>query len=188
MQLRHRFVRTMSASTGAIIALNHGCALVRQHWYPEFPAPFGNMVGMFMSDQLVLTVRRGNTKNMKTKHFPYRLDKRWSVLFFALGVTEKDGVTITSKGELIASFGRFRVKTTLSNIDHTVVDGPHRWYTAVGLRLSMTDDGVTFGTNHYKGLSIAFVKRIPRVIGFRKHSLLWVSVADPEGLAAAIGK
>ena len=125
---------------------------------------------------------------MKAKYFPYRLDKRWTALFFALGVDDKDGVTITDKGELIATFGRFNMKTTLDNIDHTLVTGPHRWYTAVGLRLSLTDDGLTFGTNHRKGLSIAFVKKIPKVIGFRKHSTLWVSVADPEGLAAAIGK
>ncbi len=125
---------------------------------------------------------------MKAMYFPYRLDKRWNALFFALSVDDKDGVTITGKGELIATFGRFKVKTTLDNIDHTLVTGPHRWYTAVGLRLSLADDGLTFGTNHRKGLSIAFVEKIPKVIGFRKHSTLWVSVADPEGLAAAIGK
>ena len=125
---------------------------------------------------------------MKAKYFPYRFDKRWNALFFALGVDDKDGVTITGKGELIATFGRFKVKTTLDNIDHTLVTGPHRWYTAVGLRLSLADDGLTFGTNNRKGLSIAFVHKIPKVIGFRKHSMLWVSVADPEGLATAIGK
>ena len=125
---------------------------------------------------------------MKAKYFPYRFDKRWNALFFALGVDDKDGVTITGKGELIATFGRFKAKTTLDNIDHTLVTGPHRWYTAVGLRLSLTDDGLTFGTNHRKGLSIAFVEKIPKVIGFKKHSTLWVSVADPEGLAAAINK
>jgi len=133
-------------------------------------------------------IQKGRTEFMKAKYFPYRFDKRWNALFFALGVDEKDGVTITGKGELIATFGRFNVKTTIDNIDHTLVTGPHRWYTAVGLRLSLTDDGLTFGTNHRKGLSIAFVEKIPKVIGFRKHSTLWVSVADPAGLAAAIGK
>jgi hypothetical protein len=103
-------------------------------------------------------------------------------------VGDDDGVDISDDGELIATFGRFSVKTTLDNIDHTLVTGPHRWYTAVGLRLSLTDDGLTFGTNHHKGLWIAFVHKIPRVIGLRDHSLLWVSVADPEGLAEAIGK
>ena len=125
---------------------------------------------------------------MKEQFFPYRLDKRWIALFLLLGVTDKDGVTITGKGALIATYGRFKVKTTLANVDHTSITGPHRWYTAVGLRLSLADDGVTFGTNHRKGVSIAFVNKIPKVIGFRKHSLLWVSVADAEGFAAAIGK
>jgi hypothetical protein len=125
---------------------------------------------------------------MPSKFFPYRLDKRWTALFIALGVSQKDGVTITAKRELIATFGRFKVKTSIDNIDHAVITGPHRWYTAVGLRLSLADDGVTFGTNHKLGLSIAFVDKIPKVIGFRKHSTLWVSVADPEGLAEEIGK
>ena len=125
---------------------------------------------------------------MKTQHFPYRLDKRWSALFLALGVRDADGVTVSGKGELLATYGHFKLSTTLDNVDHTVVTGPHRWYTAVGLRLSLADDGVTFGTNHRKGLSIAFVKKVPRVIGFRKHATLWVSVADPQGLAKAIGR
>ncbi len=125
---------------------------------------------------------------MTSRHFPYRLDKRWAPLFLVLGVSEEDGVEITDDGKLIATYGRFSVNTTLDNVDHTRVTGPHRWYTAVGLRLSFTDDGITFGTNHHKGLWIAFVNKIPKIIGFRDHSLLWVSVADPEGLAAAIGK
>ncbi|MGB5211597.1 MAG: hypothetical protein WBO47_03650 [Gammaproteobacteria bacterium] len=125
---------------------------------------------------------------MTTQHFPYKFDKRWTALFFALGVSEDDGVDISDNGELVATYGRVKVKTTLDNIDHTLITGPHRWYTAVGLRLSFVDDGLTFGTNHQKGLSIAFVHKVPRVIGFRKHSMLWVSVADPEGLAEAIGK
>ena len=125
---------------------------------------------------------------MTTQHFPYQLDKRWAALFFALGVGDDDGVEISDNGELVATYGRVKVKTTLDNIDHTLVTGPHRWYTAVGLRLSFIDDGLTFGTNHHKGLSIAFVDKVPKVIGFKNHSMLWVSVTDPEGLAAAIGK
>ena len=54
------------------------------------------------------------------------------------------------------------------------------------VRLSFADDGLTMGTNHHLGLCIGFVQRIPKVIGFRDHSALWVSVADPEGLAEAL--
>ena len=125
---------------------------------------------------------------VNTMHFPYRFDGRWRVLFWALGVSKSDGVSIYDNGDLVATFGRFKVKTTKNNVRRSVVTGPHRWYTAVGLRLSLADDSITFGTNHKKGLSIEFVRKVPPVIGFRRHSTLWVSVADPKGLAAAIGK
>ncbi len=121
-----------------------------------------------------------------TKHFPFRLDRRWTPLFFLLGVGEGDGVDLNDDGTLVATYGRYSVRTTLDNIDHTTVTGPHRWYTAVGLRLSFSDDSLTFGTNHDLGLSIVFKQKIPKVVGRRDHSTLWVSVADPIGLASAI--
>jgi hypothetical protein len=120
--------------------------------------------------------------------FPYDFDRRWALLFALLRVSERDGVRLSDDGMLRATYGRARVETPLSNVDHTLVTGPHRWYTAVGLRLSFVDDGITFGTNHRAGLCIAFVEPVPKVIGFRDHSALWVSVADPEGLATAIGR
>ncbi len=118
--------------------------------------------------------------------FPYRFDNRWKPLFTVLGVRRRHGVTLTDDGRLVATYGWAKVETPLSNVDHTEITGPHRWYTAVGLRLSFADDGITFGTNHESGLCIAFRSRVPRVIGFRDHSALWVSVDDPAALAAAI--
>ena len=109
-------------------------------------------------------------------------------MFAVLGVTDRDGVTLTDDGLLRATYGRFGIETPIDNVDHTLVTGPHRWSTAVGLRLSFADAGPTFGTNNKSGLCIAFKGKIPKVIGFRDHSALWVSVADPEGLAAAIGR
>ncbi len=120
--------------------------------------------------------------------FPYAVDHRWKPMFAALRLRPTDGVTVDRDHDrLEATFGRARVRTGLGNVDHTAITGPHRWYTAVGLRLSFADDGITFGTNHHAGLCIGFREKIPRVIGPRSHSALWVSVADPEGLAAAIG-
>lgn len=108
-------------------------------------------------------------------------------MFALLGLGDDDGVYVGDDGSLRATFGRVRVVTTLDNVHHTQVTGPHRWYTAVGLRLSFADDGLTFGTSHRRGLCIEFIDRVPKVIGFKPHSALWVSVADPEGLADAIG-
>jgi hypothetical protein len=120
--------------------------------------------------------------------FPYRFDQRWKPMFAVLRVKPTDGVTITADGMLHATYGRWHVDTPLSNIDHTLVTANHRWYTAVGLRLSFADDGITFGTNNRAGLCIAFTTKVPKVIGMKDHSALWVSVEDPEGLAAAIAR
>ena len=120
--------------------------------------------------------------------FPFRFDRRWTPVFKMLRVTEHDGVRLSDDGVLRATYGRARIETALKNVDHTMITGPHRWYTAVGIRLSFVDDGLTFGTNHQAGLCIAFIQPVPRVIGFKDHSTLWVSVADPGGLAAAIGR
>jgi hypothetical protein len=125
---------------------------------------------------------------MADHFFVYEFDQRWKAMFAVLGVKSTDGVTVTDDGRLIATYGRKRVETTVANVDHTDITGPHRWYTAVGLRLSFADDGLTMGTNHQRGVCIGFVDKIPKVIGFKDHSGLWVSVADPEGLAAALSR
>jgi hypothetical protein len=117
--------------------------------------------------------------------FPYERNDRWKVMLFPLGLSKNDGVTVTADS-MRATFGRWSVETALDNIVGTQVSGPHRWFTAVGLRLSFTDDGLTFGTDPKRGLCIEFADRIPKVIGFRDHSALWVSVADPDGLAVAL--
>ncbi len=129
-----------------------------------------------------------NPTGSEERFFPYRLDRRFSAVFTVLGVGDRDGVTLTSDDRLVATYGRKRIESPLANVDHTLRTGPHRWWTAVGLRLSFADDGLTMGTNFEAGLCIAFVERIPKVIGLRDHSALWVSVADPEALAAAIGR
>lgn len=123
---------------------------------------------------------------MTNAYFPYDVDRKWTAMFLSLRLRGDDGVTLTSNGTFRATFGWFMVETPISNIDHTDISGPHRWYTAVGARLSFADDGLTFGTNHRRGLCLGFVDKIPKVIGTKDHSALWVSVADPEGLAAAI--
>lgn len=122
---------------------------------------------------------------MAHSFFPYERDDRWSPVFLSLGVRSTDGVHVADD-VVRFTFGFFSAETSRDNIKSTKITGPHRWWTAVGVRLSWRDDGATFGTNHRRGLCIEFDDKIKRVIGFHDHSSLWVSVADPEGLAAAL--
>ncbi len=125
---------------------------------------------------------------MPDRFFPYRLDQRYRPLLIALRVSDRDGVTLTDDGRFIATYGPKTLETTIDNIDHTDIAGPYRWWTSVGLRLSLADDGLTMGTNPTAGLCVGFVERVPKVIGLKDHSALTVTVADPAGLRDAIGR
>jgi hypothetical protein len=121
------------------------------------------------------------------RHFPYRYDARLAPLWLPFRAwPARQGVTVTDDGRLIARFGPLRVDAPLSQIQGAHVTGPYRWWTSVGPRLSLADDGLTFGTNAEAGVCIHFEPRIHRVLGLRDHSALSVTVEDCEGLVAAL--
>ena len=119
--------------------------------------------------------------------FAFDLDIRfaavWGPLLLAPG---RHGVTLTDGGRLLARFGLWRVDTPRSNVAGAHVTGPFRWWTAVGPRLSLADDGLTFGTTNHRGVCIHFYEPVGPVLGRRRHSALTVTVADCDGLVGAL--
>jgi hypothetical protein len=128
-------------------------------------------------------------QNGKSRHFPYRYDPRLAPMWLPFrAFPGTQGVTLTEDGRLVAHYGPFRVDAPLSVVQDAHVTGPYRWWTAVGARLSMVDDGLTFGTNATAGVCIHFEPPIHRVLGLRDHSALTVTVADTQGLVDAIAQ
>jgi hypothetical protein len=124
----------------------------------------------------------------KVTRFGYAIDKRYLpvLLPFLLRPT-KDGVSVTDEGSLVATFGLFKITTSLSNITGAHVTRNYRWWTAFGVRASRADDGLTFGTNHNGGVCIHFAEKVPSALRRSGHSALTVTVADLNGLSRALG-
>ncbi|HEY1828364.1 MAG TPA: hypothetical protein VGF87_10100 [Acidimicrobiales bacterium] len=124
-----------------------------------------------------------------TTHFSYAIDKRYlPVLLPFLLRPGVDGVTLSEDtGEFAAKFGLVKIKTPLANISGAHITRDYRWWTAVGVRLSGADDGLTFGTNRKAGVCVHFAERVPSALRRRGHSALTVTVADLEGLVTALG-
>ena len=123
-----------------------------------------------------------------SEYFGYAIDKRYlPVLLPFLLRPAKDGVTIGDQGSFAATFGLFKVATQLSNIEGAHITEHYRWWTAVGVRMSRVDDGLTFGTNHDGGVCIHFAEKVPSPLRRSGHSALTVTVADLEGLTTALG-
>lgn len=120
--------------------------------------------------------------------FRYDVDRRFLPLLVPLAVRPgHDGVHIGDDGRLAANLGWFRVATDVSNVEGAHVTRDYRWWTAVGVRLSMADDGLTFGTNSRAGVCIHFREKVPSLLRPKGHSALTVTVADFDRLARVLG-
>lgn len=121
----------------------------------------------------------------------YRYSYDWRLVAFwgVFGVRQaKDGVTLTDDGRLRATFGVCRLETPLENVDGAHVTRNYRWWTAAGARLSMKDDGLTFGTNANAGVCIHFRQKVSSPLRRKGHSALTVTVEDLEGLTEALSR
>lgn len=120
--------------------------------------------------------------------FDFRFDPLARPLLLGLGVHPGNcSVTLTDDDRLVARFGRWQVDTPLSNLDCVEVTGPYHFYKAIGLRGSMVDSGVTFGTSAAGGVCVTFIEKIPKMLpGRNGHRGLTVTVVDPDALASAI--
>ena len=119
--------------------------------------------------------------------FLYAIDKKLAPMWIPFGVRPwTDGVTLTDTGRFVATFGLLRLETELDNISGAHITRGYRWWTAIGARRSFADDGLTFGTNAAAGVCVHFREKVRSVLRPSGHSALTVTVADPEGLVAAL--
>ena len=94
-------------------------------------------------------------------------------------------MTLTDDGRFVAKFGVVHLDTPLANIGGAHVTSDYRWWTAAGARQSFKDDGLTFGTNAERGVCVHFREKVRGPFA-RRHSALTVTVADCDGLVAAL--
>jgi hypothetical protein len=121
--------------------------------------------------------------------FRYAVDKRFFPLLLTFWLRpSKDGVTLTDDGRFVATYGFLRIETSLSNIDGAHITSGYRWWTAVGIRGSLVDDGLTFGTNRDRGVCVHFHDKVRSVMRRSGHSALTVTVAEVDRLIEALDR
>lgn len=122
-------------------------------------------------------------------HFDFRFDKRFKKLLSLIGASpENSFVELTDDGYLEARFGKVRLRTELDNVTEAKMTGPYRWWRAIGVRTSLKDRGLTFGSA-LEGVCISFNEPVSAKPSFGKfrHPGLTVTVTDRSGLVEALG-
>jgi hypothetical protein len=120
---------------------------------------------------------------MAQRQFPIRVGRRSRPLLRLFGVGPGNAY-VDVDDELDAHFGRFRVRTALTNITSWRIEGPWLWITAIGVRMSIRHRDVTFGGSPRGGVRVNF--RDPVRLGPFRVPALYVTVEDLDGLAAAL--
>src|ERR1700723_3367073 len=107
------------------------------------------------------TLRGGAAADGASQFFRYAIDRRYlPVLLPFLLRPSRDGVTLTDDGLFVATFGLVKIETPRANVTGAHITEDYRWWTAVGVRMSMADDGLTFGTNNKRGVCVHFGDRV----------------------------
>jgi hypothetical protein len=118
--------------------------------------------------------------------FPIRLGDRSRALLLIFGVRDGNAYVDLDDGVIDARFGFFRIRTAVDNITRWQIEGPWRWITAIGVRRGIRHGDITFAGNHRTGVRLDF--REPVHFGPLRPPRLYVSVADADGLAAALAE
>jgi hypothetical protein len=121
--------------------------------------------------------------------FDFSFDLVHRAFGLPFGITPRTAGVEVEGDRLLARFGLWRLSTSLDNVEGTEVTGPYSPFKTIGpAHLSVADRGLTFATNARRGLCIRFREPVPAIepTGRLRHPGLTVTVADVDGLAAAL--
>jgi hypothetical protein len=106
------------------------------------------------------------------------------------GVGPRTGRVEVEDHDLRVSFGPWTVTTPVENVVEATVTGPYHWWRAIGIRLSLADRGITFGTTARGGVCLKLREPISLRLGWvtipLRHPNLTVTVVDRLGLTQAL--
>ena len=99
---------------------------------------------------------------MPTQRFPIRLGPRSRPLLRLFGVRGVENAYAELDGDdLIARFGAGHVRVPLANIVGWRIEGPWKWITAIGIRMSVRHRDVSFAGSPQGGVRVDFKVPVP---------------------------
>ena len=97
---------------------------------------------------------------MPAVRFPIRIGRR-SRLYLRLWTVRPETAFVDVDDEINVHFGRFRIRTPLTNIASWRIEGPWLWVTAIGVRRSNRHGDVSFAGSPHGGVRIDFRGPVP---------------------------
>lgn len=126
---------------------------------------------------------------MPTKRFDFDFESPYTALALLFGATPSSAhVEVSEDGTIESRFGFVSIRTDASNVDQIERSGDYNWWKAIGIRSSLKDRGLTFGSSTRRGVCLKFkapVKAKPSLFGLA-HPGLTLTLQDPDAFVAAV--
>lgn len=122
--------------------------------------------------------------------YPFRFAESYRLAAIPFGVTPTTAEVILTEEQLEVRFGPWQLRTPRANVASVQPVSGFSWPKTAGpAHLSLADRGITFATNGDQGVCVTFHEPVPAIepTGWVRHPGMTVTVADPEGLVAALG-
>ena len=121
--------------------------------------------------------------------FRFRFDDRYAPLLRLGGITPDRALLTVDDEQLTARFGLLTLETPRANVTEASVTGPHQPLRAIGVRMSLSDKGLTFGSAVDRMVCMQFREPVrTRPLDITSHPALSVSVERPDELAALLNR
>jgi hypothetical protein len=130
------------------------------------------------------------TPTRDPERFEFRYAGAVGIAANAVTATRDRSYVEVSTDLLFVRFGPWTMVTPRSNIAEITESGPYAPWKVIGSpRMSFADRGITFATNSDRGVCVRFFEPVPGIAptGRIRHPGMTVTVADPDGLVAALG-
>lgn len=122
--------------------------------------------------------------------FDFAFAPSYAVAGRAFGISPRSTTVEVGPEWLYVRYGPWRLVTPRSNIASAEVTGGFSWVKTAGPpHLSLSDRGISMTTNGDRALCLSFHEPVPSIdpTASIAHPGATLSVADPDGLAAALG-
>jgi hypothetical protein len=116
--------------------------------------------------------------------YPIRLQARFRIALLFWGALPPTAY-VDVNHQLRARFGFFALTTPLSNIQRWEIDGPYRWYRAIGVRGTWGKPEITFGGSTHGGIGLFFREPV-RFVWPRRLRALYLTIDDLEAFATTL--
>jgi hypothetical protein len=122
---------------------------------------------------------------MTPRRFPIRIGARSRGLVrLIFGATPETAWAEVGLDGFRARFGRFHFEAGSENLARWRIEGPFRWITAIGIRMSVRHRDLSFAGSPHGGVRIDF--RVPVRYGPLRVPAFYVGADDLDGFAAAL--